>query len=90
MAENEFVLTREFVNEVINARVFTTHIADLAIELARQSGEAVSRPLSQVQIERALLANGTETRLVMDTLIVRLEALYREGKLPEDASLPRW
>lgn len=90
MAENEFVLTREFVNEVINARVFTAHIADLAIELARQSGETVSRPLSQAQIERAVLANGTETRLVMDTLIVRLEAMHREGKLPNDASLPRW
>ena len=49
----------------------------------------MSRPLSQAQIERAVLPNGTETRFVMDTLIVRLEALYREGKLPQEASLPR-
>ena len=90
MVKNEFALTREFVDEVINARVFTIHITDLAIELAKQAGEPVSRPLSQAQIERAVLANGTEARLVMDALIVRLETMYREGKLPEEASLPRW
>ncbi len=90
MAENAFSITREFVNEVIGARVFTAHIAELAIELARQAGETVSRPLSPAQIERAVLANGTETRLVMDALINRLETLHREGKLPEEASLPRW
>lgn len=90
MAENAFSITREFVNEVIDARVFTVHIAELAIELARQAGETVSRPLSPAQIERAVQANGTETRLVMDALINRLEMLHREGKLPEEASLPRW
>lgn len=90
MAENAFAITREFVNEVVDARVFTTHIVTLAIELAKAEGEAVSRPLSQAQIERAVIANGIESRLVMDTLINRLEALQREGKLPEEASLPRW
>ena len=87
MAENEFALSREFVNGGIDARVFTAHIADLAVELAR--GGDGEPALSQAQIERAVLPNGTETRLVMDTLIVRLEALYREGKLPQEASLPR-
>ena len=90
MATNDFALTTEFVNEVINARSFTVHIADLAIDLARQAGEPVSRPLSKAQIERAVLVNGTEARLVMDALIARLETLCREGKLPEEASLPRW
>lgn len=90
MVDNAFAITREFVNEVINARVFTVHLTNLAIELARQAGEPVSRPLSQAQIDRAILANGVESRLVMDALISRLEALHREGKLPEEASLPRW
>ncbi|MEO7062696.1 MAG: hypothetical protein ABI082_02830 [Dokdonella sp.] len=90
MVDNAFAITREFVNEVIDARVFTVHVANLAIELAKQAGEPVSRPLSQAQIERAVLANGIESRLVMDALITRLEGLHREGKLPEEASLPRW
>ncbi len=90
MVDNAFAITREFVNEVIDARVFTVHLTNLAIELAKQAGETVSRPLSQAQIERAMLANGIESRLVMDALINRLEALHREGKLPEEASLPRW
>ncbi len=90
MVDRTFALTREFVNEIIDARVFTVHLTNLAIELAKQAGEPVSRPLSQAQIERAILANGVESRLVMDTLITRLEALHSEGKLPEEASLPRW
>lgn len=90
MVHNTFAITREFVNEVIDARVLTFHIADLAIEMAKVAGEPVSRPLTQAQIERAVIANGVETRLVMDVMINRLEMLQREGKLPDEASLPRW
>lgn len=90
MSANGFVLTREFVNEVIAMRTFTAHIAELAAVLATQAGETVTRPLSPAQIERAVLANGTEARFVMDALLTRLEAMHREGKLPEDASVPRW
>lgn len=90
MTQSAFAITREFVNEVIDARVFTVHVVALAIELAKAAGEEVSRPLSQGQIERAILTNGAESRLVMDALISRLEALQGEGKLPEEASLPRW
>ena len=90
MVKNEFVLTREYVNEVIGMRGFAAQIAALAIDLARQAGEPVTRPLSREQIERAVLTNGVESRLIMDALIARLEALNREGKLPSDASLPIW
>ena len=90
MAEPSFYLTREFVSEVIIARNFAAHIAELAVALAQAAGEPVQRPLSQAQIERAVQTNGTETRLVMDALIARLEELQREGKLPGDASVPNW
>lgn len=90
MARNEFALTREYVNEVVARRGYGARIADLAVEMAKQAGEPVTRPLSPAQIERAVLANGAETKLVMDTLIARLEAMYRDGELPEDAGLPVW
>ena len=90
MSEKRFVLTREFVGEVITARNYAAHIAELASELARAAGEPVQRPLSREQIERAVQVNGTETRLVMDALIARLEALREEGQLPEDAAVPIW
>jgi predicted GNAT family acetyltransferase len=90
MAEKEFSLTREFVSEVVGMRGFAAQLAELAVEMARQAGETVARPLSQAQIERAMQANGAETRLVMSALIGHLEALYREGSLPEDAGVPRW
>lgn len=90
MAENEFSLTREFVTEAIGMRGFALHIAELAVALASKAGEPVTRPLSKAQIERAMQANSAETRLVLDALIAHLETLYREGRLPEDAGVPRW
>jgi len=41
-------------------------------------------------MERAVEVNGAETRVVMDALIGYLERLYREGRLPDDAGVPRW
>lgn len=90
MAQNEFALTRQYVNEVVDRRAFGARIAQLAFDMAKQAGEPVTRPLSQAQVERAVLANGVETTLAMDALITRLETMYREGKLPEDAGLPVW
>ncbi|NCT68912.1 MAG: hypothetical protein GXC76_14900 [Rhodanobacteraceae bacterium] len=90
MAENEFLLRREFVDQVIQARLFSAQIAELAVALAVQAGESVTRPLSAQQIARAVQVNGVETRLAVDALIARLQALYREGQLPEDAGVPRW
>ena len=90
MAQKDFALTREFVNEIVDRRAFGARIAQLAFEMAAQAGEPVTRPLSQTQIERAVRANGVETKLAMDALITRLETMYREGGLPEDAGLPVW
>jgi len=90
MANQEFALTREFVNEAANLRGYSMQLAELAIELAKQAGETVSRPLSKAQIERAVEVNGAETRMVLDALIGYLEQLYREGRLPDDAGVPRW
>jgi hypothetical protein len=90
MPNQDFALTREFVSEAASLRGYSLQLAELAIELAKQAGEPVSRPLSKAQIERAVDVNGAETRLVMDALIGYLERLYREGRLPEDAGVPRW
>lgn len=90
MAKQDFSLTREFVNEAIDLRGYSMHLAQLAIDLAKQAGESVSRPLSKAQIDRAVEINGAETRLVIESLIAYLERLYREGRLPEDAGVPRW
>ena len=90
MTQNEFALTREYVKGVVDRRVFGACIAQLAADLATQAGEPVTRPLSQAQLERAVRANGVETKLIMDVLLLRLETMYREGKLPEDAGLPVW
>jgi hypothetical protein len=90
MANQEFSLTREFVNEAVDLRGYSMRLAELAIELAKQAGEPVSRPLSKAQVDRAIEVNGAETRLVIESLIAYLERLYREGRLPEDAGVPRW
>jgi hypothetical protein len=90
MANQEFSLTREFVNEAVDLRGYSMRLAELAIELAKQAGEPVSRPLSKAQVDRAVEVNGAETRLVIESLIAYLERLYREGRLPEDAGVPRW
>jgi hypothetical protein len=90
MANQEFSLTREFVNEAVDLRGYSMRLAELAIELAKQAGEPVSRPLSKAQVDRAIEVNGAEMRLVIESLIAYLERLYREGRLPEDAGVPRW
>lgn len=90
MSKDQFVLTREFVSEIITARNYAIHVAELGAQMARDAGEAAHRPLTREQIERAMQANGTETRLVMDALIARLETLREQGKLPEDAAVPVW
>lgn len=90
MSNQDFSLTREFVDEAVALRGYSLRLAELAIDLARQAGEPVSRPLSKAQIERAVQVNGAETRHMMEALIAYLEGLYREGRLPEDAGVPRW
>jgi acyl-CoA reductase-like NAD-dependent aldehyde dehydrogenase len=52
MANQEFSLTREFVNEAVDLRGYSMRLAELAIELAKQAGEPVSRPLSKAQVDR--------------------------------------
>lgn len=90
MHTKDVALSRQFVDESIGIRSYALHIADLAATLARDGGSPPQRPLSREQIERAIEVNGLETRMVMDTLISRLEKLLREGKLPEDAAVPLW
>ena len=89
MAIQDFALTREFVNEAANLRGYSIRLAELAIELAKQAGQTVSRPLSKAQIERAVEVNGAETRLVMDALIGYLERNAHRMEYPEGRdSLP--
>jgi hypothetical protein len=90
MANQEFSLTREFVDEAVSLRAYAMRLAELAVDLAKQAGETVNRPLSKAQIERAVQVNGAETRLMMEALVGHLEQQYREGRLPGDAGVPRW
>lgn len=45
-------------------RMYSSQVADLAIQLAQKAGEEASRPLSEAQIARALQAMDAEFRLV--------------------------
>jgi len=90
MTDQQFLLKREFFEEAIQIRIYTTQLAELAVTLAQAAGEHVTRPPSAQQIARAIEVNGVETQLVLDALTERLQRLYREGKLPADAGVPRW
>jgi len=48
--------------------IAASHLAELAIELARQSGEEVSRPLSKEQLDRAFQVALTERRAMLDLM----------------------
>lgn len=90
MADKQVVLRREFLDQAIQARIYSAHLSKLAIELAEAAGEKVSRPLSTAQIMRAVEVNGVETALALDALVERLQKLYQEGKLPHEVGVPRW
>ncbi|MBX3689794.1 hypothetical protein [Dokdonella sp.] len=90
MADKDFVLRREFLEQAIQARIYAAHLAELAVRLAEAAGERVTRPLTAAQIARAVEVNGTETALALDALVARLEQLYRKGELPQEAGVPRW
>ncbi|KAB2897160.1 MAG: hypothetical protein F9K31_12255 [Dokdonella sp.] len=90
MSDPQFLLKREFFEQAIQTRIYTSQLAELAARLAAAAGEHVTRPLTAQQIARAVEVNGIETQLALDALTQRLQKLYREGKLPEDAGVPRW
>jgi hypothetical protein len=62
-------LSTGFFSQLAQKRQFAAHIADLAATMAAQAGEAVTRPLSRAQLERAMEANYVETGLIMDLVL---------------------
>lgn len=77
-------LSTSFFSQLVQKRIFAAHIAELAATMAAQAGEAVARPLSQAQLERALQANHAETGMVMDLVLAWAGELKSAGKVADD------
>ncbi|HET7064237.1 MAG TPA: hypothetical protein VFI49_08150 [Rudaea sp.] len=80
--QKELMLNADFINEEVSQRSLTNALAQLAIELAQQAGEAVSRPLTREQLARAVLANTSEMVDVMNLCRDRWNRLDAENSLP--------
>lgn len=76
-------LSTSFFSQLTQKRLFAAHIADLAVAMAKQDGEAVIRPLSQAQLDRALQVNFAETEVVMDLLLAWAGELRTNGTLDD-------
>ena len=77
-------LSTNYFSQLTQKRLFTAQIAELAVTLAAQAGETVTRPLSQAQLTRALQANFAETEIVMDLVLAWASELKRHGKISDD------
>lgn len=77
-------LSTNFFSQLTQERLLTAHIAELAVTMAEQAGEAVTRPLSPAQLERALQANYVETGIVMDLVLAWAGELKESGSLSDD------
>lgn len=75
----------DFVATEINDRLFADSLAKLAVELAKQVGEEVKRPLSQEQLARALDVNAVELDRLMGLLEERWHRRRLAGDLPDGA-----
>ena len=82
---DEFELDAAFIRDDLNTRWFSTHICELAVQLARQAGEEVKRPLSRDQLARAVEVNLQETDLVMQLIWDSYRERHDEGALPAHA-----
>jgi hypothetical protein len=76
-----------YLNRDLYERMLAARIADLAVELARQAGEEVKRPLSREQLDRALSVNAREADIVTAFLWEGYEKAHSDGTLPAQAYL---
>ena len=77
-------LSTNYFLQLTQKRQFTAHIAELAMSMAAQAGEAATRPLSKAQMMRALQANYAETEIVMDLVLAWASEMKKEGKISDD------
>ena len=70
-------------NVLLSMRIWSLGICDLGVELARQSGEPVHRPLSDAQIKRALEAHGQEHSVCMAWLLDAWDRIEKEARAPQ-------
>lgn len=80
---NTAALSTGFFLQLTQKRLFAAQIADLAVTMAQQAGETVTRPLSSAQLERALLANHVEAGIVMDLILDWAEELKKTGQISD-------
>ena len=77
-------LSTSFFTQLTKKRLFAARIAELAVTLAQQAGDPVTRPLSRAQLERALTANHAETAIVMDLVLEWAGEQRTQGAISED------
>ena len=82
---DDLVLNRRFVQSAQLMRLLTVHLAELAVRLADQAGEAVQRPLSEEQLRRALDVNTEEADHIEGMIWSAWHASAQAGDLPESA-----
>lgn len=81
---NAAALSTGFFLQLTQKRLFAAQIAELAVTMAQQAGETVTRPLSPAQLERALQANHVETGIVMDSILAWAGELKKTGQISDN------
>lgn len=77
----EAIMTREFLGFVV-----TGEVSRLAIELAKQAGEEVQRPLSEAQLTRSLEALANEYQTIQGLLVQKINAWVKSDLTPVSAT----
>lgn len=70
-------------NVLLSMRIWSLGICNLGVELARQRGEVVDRPLSEAQINRALEAHRQEHSVCMAWLLDTWDGIEKEAQTPQ-------
>lgn len=73
-----------FFSQLTQKRLFAAQIAELAVSMAQQAGESVTRPLSKDQLDRALQANLAETDAVMALVLAWAGELNKRGEISDN------
>lgn len=76
-------LSTSFFLQLTQKRLFAAEIARLAVTMAEQAGESVTRPLSREQLQRAVVANYEEATQVMDLILEWATVQHKDGKIPD-------
>ena len=77
-------LSTSFFSQLTQKRLFAAQIAEIAVGMAEQAGEPVTRPLTLAQLERAFEVNRAESAIVMDLVLAWAGELKAHGLLSAD------